>query len=75
MEARDAQNLRVIIVGYSIISASRRASPSVSGVCVKRKRVKLCGYHSVKVKVDIQVDYALAVLKWFENKSEASNRG
>jgi len=75
VEARGAQNLRVIIVGYSISSASRRASPSISGVCVKSKRVKLCGYISVNVKVDIQVDYVLAVMKWFESKSKATNEG
>jgi len=42
---------------------------------VKPKRVKLCGYHSVKVKVDFKVDYVIAVLKLFETKSEATNEG
>jgi len=38
VEARGAQNLRVIIVGYSITSASRRAGPSISGVCEAEAR-------------------------------------
>ena len=69
--------LRTYAWSLWVIALHRRRDAQVRRcqVCVKPKRVKLCGYHSVKVKVDIAVDCADAVFKWFENKSEASNEG
>jgi hypothetical protein len=58
VEARGAQNLRVIILGYIALLQRRDAQVRLlAGVCVKPRRVKLCGYHSVKVKVEFKVEY------------------